>query len=115
MLPPKCAPHANQMTDTGELREIDVVPTQLGYDQWSQVYDTDENPLILLEEKHLPALVGEVSGLRIIDIGCGTGRQSLKLAANGARVTAVDFSREMLNQASRKPGADKVTFLEHDI
>jgi malonyl-CoA O-methyltransferase len=59
--------------------------------------------------------VGNVAGLRVIDVGCGTGRQSLKLAANGAKVTAIDFSQEMLNQARRKPGADKINFVEHDI
>ena len=33
----------------------------------------------------------------------------------GAKVTAVDFSEGMLDAARRKPGADRVRFLRHDI
>jgi malonyl-CoA O-methyltransferase len=94
---------------------MEVVPTATGYDRWSEVYDADENPLILLEEKYMPALVGDVAGLQVADIGCGTGRQALRLAAAGARVTAVDFSQEMLNRARAKPGAEQVRFVQHDL
>jgi ubiquinone/menaquinone biosynthesis C-methylase UbiE len=94
---------------------MDVVSTASGYDRWSEVYDSDENPLILLEEKHMPRLVGNVAGLKVADIGCGTGRHALRLAAAGAEVTAVDFSREMLNRARGKPGAERVRFIHHDI
>jgi malonyl-CoA O-methyltransferase len=95
--------------------EMEVVATAVGYDRWSEVYDSDENPLILLEEKHLPPLVGDVGGLKVIDIGCGTGRHALRLATAGAEVTAVDFSGEMLNRARAKPGAERVKFVQHDI
>src|SRR5882762_2267136 len=77
---------------------MEVVSTVSGYDRWSEVYDADENPLIVLEEKHISPLVGSVAGLKVADIGCGTGRHALKLAAAGAHVTAVDFSQEMLNR-----------------
>src|SRR5262249_28314804 len=59
--------------------------------------------------------VGDVRGLQILDLGCGTGRHSLWLAAAGARVTAVDFSMGMLAEAGRKPGAGAVRFLDHDL
>jgi ubiquinone/menaquinone biosynthesis C-methylase UbiE len=91
------------------------VPTQEGYDRWSSLYDEDDNPLILLEERHLPALLGDVAGLGVLDVGCGTGRHALRLAAAGARVTAVDFSAGMLARARQKPGAEAVRFLVHDL
>ena len=62
------------------------LPVEEGYDRWSQVYDTDGNPLLLLEEPVVKAWLGDVSGLRIADIGCGTGRYTSWLAASGARV-----------------------------
>src|SRR5882762_2475309 len=92
----------------------EIVPTVAGYNRWSEVYDSEQNPLILLEEKHMPALVGNVAGLDVADVGCGTGRHALRLAAAGARVTAVDFSDVMLQRARRKPGAEAVTFIRHD-
>lgn len=45
----------------------------------------------------------------ILDIGCGTGEQSLFLAKRGYRIVGVDISREMLTKAneSAKEGALK--------
>lgn len=94
---------------------MEVVPTQAGYDRWAEVYDDEDNPLVLLEEKHLGSLAGDVAGLTVADIGCGTGRHALRLAAAGARVTAVDFSVAMLQRARAKPGAEGITFVSHDL
>ena len=58
---------------------------------------------------------GDVAGLDVVDVGCGTGRHALRLAAAGARVTAVDFSEEMLKQARAKRGATNVKFIRHDV
>jgi malonyl-CoA O-methyltransferase len=92
-----------------------VVPTKDGYDRWSDVYDEDGNPLLLLEEPHVARLLGDVRGLSVLDVGCGTGRHAIRLAAQGARVTGVDFSAGMLRKARQKPAAGNVTFVEHDI
>lgn len=91
------------------------LPTREGYDLWSAVYDTDGNPLIALEEPRIDELLGDVSGLTLADIGCGTGRHALRLAARGARITALDFSEGMLAQARAKPSADRIRFVQHDI
>lgn len=86
-----------------------------GYDRWALVYDHDANPLPALEEPVVRAAVGEVHGQHVLDLGCGTGRHSLWLAAAGASVTAVDFSEGMLAEAQRKPGAAAIRFLVHDL
>src|SRR5215208_5489058 len=88
---------------------------QSGYDRWASVYDHDGNPLIALETPEVRRLVGQIAGLGVLDLGCGTGRHSLWLAEAGATVTAVDFSEGMLNEARRKPGAEAVRFLQHDL
>src|SRR5437764_346742 len=86
-----------------------------GYDRWAAVYDHDANPLQALEGPVVREAVGDVRGLAVLDLGCGTGRHSLWLAAGGAVVTAVDFSEGMLTEARRKPGAESVRFLVHDL
>ena len=53
--------------------------------------------------------LGDVRGRRVLDLGCGTGRHAIPLAAAGAVVTAVDFSEQMLAAARRKPGASAST------
>lgn len=86
-----------------------------GYDRWAAVYDHDANPLQALEEPVLRSAVGDPRGLAALDLGCGTGRHSLWLAAKGAAVTALDFSAGMLTEARRKPGAEEIRFLVHDL
>jgi malonyl-CoA O-methyltransferase len=95
--------------------EKEILPTQAGYDRWAEFYDGDDNPLILLEELRIAPLLAGFGGLSVADIGCGTGRHALRLARDGAQVTAVDFSEAMLRQARAKPGAERITFLKHDL
>ncbi|MBF0545894.1 MAG: class I SAM-dependent methyltransferase [Candidatus Riflebacteria bacterium] len=95
--------------------DFENVPTKDGYDLWSQIYDSEDNPLISLESENLPPLLESVSGLNILDVGCGTGRQSFRLSELGATVCGIDFSDGMLEKARRKPNAEKVKFVFHDF
>jgi malonyl-CoA O-methyltransferase len=86
-----------------------------GYDRWAQIYDHDANPLPALEEPYMKQAVGDVRGLSVLDLGCGTGRHTVWLAGADARVTALDFSEGMLAEARRKPEAASVRFIVHDL
>jgi ubiquinone/menaquinone biosynthesis C-methylase UbiE len=94
-----------------------IVPTREGYDRWAPLYDREDNPLITLEGRHIAALLGEVAGRDVLDVGCGTGRHAIPLARAGARVTAVDFSAGMLGEADAKARAEGLSarFLVHDL
>jgi ubiquinone/menaquinone biosynthesis C-methylase UbiE len=94
---------------------IDILSTKDGYDRWAEIYDGEGNPLIALEEPWVDKLLGDVRGLAVVDVGCGTGRHALRLAAAGANVHALDFSEAMLERARTKPGASSVTFQAHDL
>jgi 2-polyprenyl-3-methyl-5-hydroxy-6-metoxy-1,4-benzoquinol methylase len=54
--------------------------------------------------------------LKIIDIGCGTGRHSIELTKRGYSVTGIDLSQSQLNRAREKALALnlKIDFLRHD-
>lgn len=86
-----------------------------GYDRWACVYDHDANPLIGLDDPAVREAAGDVRGLAVLDLGCGTGRHAVWMAAAGAIVTAVDFSEGMLAEARRKPGSEGVRFLACDL
>lgn len=49
-------------------------------------------------------------GERWLDVGTGTGEVALRIAQAGAEVTAVDISENLLDLASRKPGAERVAW-----
>jgi malonyl-CoA O-methyltransferase len=103
------------MTSAPQGSDYDRVETRAGYDRWAEIYDGEDNPLVKLEELHVDRLLGDVRKLDVLDHGCGTGRHALRLAERGARVTAVDFSAGMLAKAKRKPFAERVRFLVHDV
>jgi len=44
-------------------------------------------------------LIGDVSGLRLLDLACGQGRLTRELARRGAHVVGVDISAAMLEKA----------------
>ena len=54
--------------------------------------------------------------LKIIDVGCGTGRHSIELAKRGYQVTGVDLSISLLKKAEEKANKAgvKVDFFRHD-
>jgi SAM-dependent methyltransferase len=54
------------------------------------------------QERVLLDLAGELPGRTVLDVGTGTGRAAFILAREGARVTGLDFSMEMM-----RVGADR--------
>lgn len=58
---------------------------------------------------HGPALLeacGDVSGLEVLDLGCGEGYFCRELARGGARVTGVDLSGELIRRARELSSVD---------
>jgi SAM-dependent methyltransferase len=86
-----------------------------GYDRWSAVYDHDGNPLVALGEPVVRGTLDDVRDRAALDLGCGTGRHALWLAARGAAVTAVDFSEACSRRRGGIPGAEAIRFLVHDL
>ncbi|HEX3448283.1 MAG TPA: methyltransferase domain-containing protein, partial [Isosphaeraceae bacterium] len=109
------APLISESHHTSIAPVTDTSSVSRGYNRWAAVYDHDLNPLPALEEPVFRAAVGDVRGLSVVDLGCGTGRHAIWLAGADALVTAIDFSEGMLTEARAKPGADRVRFLTHDL
>lgn len=66
-------------------------------------------------------LLGDISGQRVLDLGCGSGENSLLLALKGARLAAIDISADLLGLAGRRlavnraPKAGLVVASAHDL
>jgi 2-polyprenyl-3-methyl-5-hydroxy-6-metoxy-1,4-benzoquinol methylase len=50
-------------------------------------------------------LIGDIAGKRVIDVGCGSGYLTAKLASKGSYVLGVDPSEEMIRIARREYGS----------
>src|SRR3989339_1866042 len=54
--------------------------------------------------------------LKILDVGCGTGRHTIELTKRGYAVTGIDFSESQLNRAIEKAENQhlKIDFQQQD-
>lgn len=64
----------------------------------------DPNRVLLLDEVML-GLCGDVSGLDVLDVGCGEGRFCRMLAARGAKTMGLDPTRALIAEARRRQPA----------
>jgi ubiquinone/menaquinone biosynthesis C-methylase UbiE len=70
---------------------------------WAACYDTQPNPLLMLEERYLKHLLPEIAGRDVLDAGCGSGRWLSYIAERHPQsLKGVDTSEEMLAVAGSK-------------
>lgn len=82
-----------------------------GYGDFAQVYDllTFNVPYDEIAEYYAEILSDLTSGRRILDMGCGTGSLTIRLAKLGFDMIGQDASAEMLSIAANK--SDKVRWI----
>jgi len=79
-----------------------VQETLEAYERWAPVYPPiAHNPLMRVEQAGMVEAWPEVSGRRVLDLACGSGRYSRALLESGAaEVFSLDFCMPMLRQVS---------------
>jgi len=92
-----------------------MVSVKESYRSWSKVYDSNENKTRDLDLAVSKKILSKLSFQTVLEIGCGTGKNTSWLCKKATKVTAVDFSPEMLKIAKNKVGCSHVEFVEADI
>lgn len=85
------------------------------YNQWSSVYDSNENKTRDLEAIALRKVLSELQFSNILEIGCGTGKNTEWLINKCETLVAIDFSEQMLQKAKDKLNLQNVNFIQADI
>jgi SAM-dependent methyltransferase len=77
-------------------------------DDWVAHADASDYQNFFLRPRML-ALAGEVSGRRVLDLGCGEGAYSRALVGRGAQVTGIDGSARLIEVARTRAAAARLT------
>lgn len=85
------------------------------YNIWANQYDTNKNSTRDLDHKATVQTLKEYKFENVIELGCGTGKNTLYLFKRAKKVLALDFSQEMLNIAKAKINDPRVNFQKADI
>jgi len=83
------------------------------YDSW---YQTKMGSFVdRVETQCVMRLCGLPKGSRILDMGCGSGNFSVKLARLGYEVVGIDLSKEMLSLAKEKARKEGLSIEFHEM
>jgi phosphatidylethanolamine/phosphatidyl-N-methylethanolamine N-methyltransferase len=80
---------------------LDVEAVRTAYRRWAGVYDTVFGNILLGARRRAVALVNQLSGREVLEVGVGTGL-ALPYYAAEKRITGIDLSAEMLALAGKR-------------
>ena len=85
------------------------------YDAWAHHYDIDANPTRDLDKIVTIESLSKIDFSNVLEIGCGTGKNTEWLVTRANRLVGLDFSKNMLALALGKIKSDKVDFIDANI
>lgn len=85
------------------------------YTRWSATYDSDRNLTRDLDQRVTEEAFSGRHYQKVLELGCGTGKNTALLASISNHVLALEFSLGMLRQAISKKKSEHVSFVVADL
>jgi len=85
------------------------------YNIWANQYDTNENRTRDLDKVSTIETLSKYDFESVLELGCGTGKNTKWLLEKAKRIIGLDFSQEMLNKAKEKISDGRVIFRRADL
>ena len=89
------------------LAALDAASIREAYRRWAGVYDGLFGAVSAIARRRAVTKVNSLPGQAVLEVGVGTGL-ALPLYTPDKRITGIDLSIEMLNQARRRVARDKI-------
>lgn len=80
------------------------------YNSWASIYDTNENKTRDLDAKITRHILSKYTFETVLELGGGTGKNTIFLLEKANQIISLDFSEEMLKKAKEKINSSKVEF-----
>ena len=85
------------------------------YDIWAEQYDTNNNRTRDLDIKATKQTLSKYLFNSVLELGCGTGKNTQWLLTKANYVLGIDFSKEMLKIAKEKINDERFEYKKADI
>ena len=85
------------------------------YNTWAHQYDKNINTTRDLDTTVTKNSLSKIDFFKVLELGCGSGKNTEWLITKADRLVGLDFSKNMLDLARKKIKNDKVTFINTDI
>jgi malonyl-CoA O-methyltransferase len=85
------------------------------YKVWAGTYDSDRNLTRDLDQQVTRRTFETKRFKSILEVGCGTGKNTALLASIADEILALDFSEQMIERAREKSSTDNVAFRVADL
>ena len=85
------------------------------YNGWAHQYDNDINPTRDLDKTITKEFLSKIDFFKVLELGCGSGKNTEWLIAKADSLIGLDFSKKMLDLARKKIVSKKVTFINADL
>ena len=92
-----------------------MISVRDAYTSWATSYDHDRNSTRDLDQQVTIQILGQQHAEQLLELGCGTGKNTQFLATIGTHVHALDLTEAMLARAQAKVSASNVTFTLADL
>lgn len=85
------------------------------YNLWAKQYDSNLNKTRDLDQRITKLILDKIEFSQVLELGCGTGKNTKWLIEHCDSVTGLDFSEEMLAKAKESIKSQKVQFHNTDL
>ncbi len=85
------------------------------YNSWAKIYDTNTNKTRDLDKKSTIEILSNYNFETVLELGCGTGKNTVWLSTKAKKIIALDFSQKMLNKAKKKIQNEEVIFKKANL
>ncbi len=93
-----------------------IYDDQTFFDGYRALRERDDNHNVLIEQPAMAALLPDLAGKRVLDLGCGCGGNCLDFVRRGAsRVLGVDLSENMLSIAQAEASDPRIEYRRMDM
>ena len=85
------------------------------YNNWAYQYDNNFNPIRDLDKIITKKSLVNLNFSYVLELGCGTGKNTEWLITRANKLVGLDFSKNMLDIARKKITSQKATFINADL